>query len=457
MSGKPFFGSDFGEQIYGRESDDQLFGGGDYDAMFGGLGSDLLVGGEGGGYLAGQWGDDTLDGGPGEDELDGGSGNDHLAGGQGDDGYYFDLGYGRDAISDLGGFDQVIFNDDEDKQDIFAGDLQLMRAGDDLVLAANDADQLTIKDWFASLGKPIEEFVFYDNSVLDEGGEDPLAIILSAGDIEDLIESPNQAPALSGPVADTSAREDEPFSYQIPTEAFSDPNPGDTLTYNASLADGSALPNWLTFDPAILTFSGTPANEDVGSLNLQITATDAAGESVADTFTLTVRSTNDTPVLVRPGDRNGLEYEPLSLSMPGYSFADADPGDRSSYSAALGRGSGQDTVIERKTAAGDIAKVFFRVRMAAEKLWFSRDKHDLNVDIIGTGNRLTIETWYKKAKHLLEAFHTADGAVQYEAQVQQLVSAMAAFDPPASAELTLSSDMQEKLEPVLAASWESAA
>ena len=36
-----------------------------------------------------------------------------------------------------------------------------------------------------------------------------------------------------------------PFTYTVP--AFTDRD-GDTLTYYASLEDGSALPNWLTFD-----------------------------------------------------------------------------------------------------------------------------------------------------------------------------------------------------------------
>ncbi|NTV75870.1 MAG: hypothetical protein HGA66_16905, partial [Holophaga sp.] len=35
---------------------------------------------------------------------------------------------------------------------------------------------------------------------------------------------------------------------------------GDTLTYTATQADGSALPTWLTFTAATRTFSGTPLN-----------------------------------------------------------------------------------------------------------------------------------------------------------------------------------------------------
>ncbi|WP_418903715.1 putative Ig domain-containing protein, partial [Pokkaliibacter plantistimulans] len=33
---------------------------------------------------------------------------------------------------------------------------------------------------------------------------------------------------------------------------------GDSLTLSATLADGSALPSWLSFDASTGTFSGTP-------------------------------------------------------------------------------------------------------------------------------------------------------------------------------------------------------
>ena len=63
----------------------------------------------------------------------------------------------------------------------------------------------------------------------------------------------------------------------------------------AVLADGSALPDWLSFDASTRTFSGTPENGDVGSLDVRVTATDPHGSSVDDTFTLTTANTNDGP------------------------------------------------------------------------------------------------------------------------------------------------------------------
>src|SRR5690606_12798857 len=74
-----------------------------------------------------------------------------------------------------------------------------------------------------------------------------------------------------------------------------DVDTGDALTYTAALADGSPLPVWLTFDPATRTFTGTPANADVGSFTVRVSATDSAGASASTPFDLTVANTNDAP------------------------------------------------------------------------------------------------------------------------------------------------------------------
>jgi Ca2+-binding RTX toxin-like protein len=68
------------------------------------------------------------------------------------------------------------------------------------------------------------------------------------------------------------------------------------LTYDATLADGSALPSWLSFDPATMTFSGTPTDADVGTLSLQVTATDTEGASVSDAFNITIEQGSNVVV-----------------------------------------------------------------------------------------------------------------------------------------------------------------
>src|SRR5574340_767087 len=110
------------------------------------------------------------------------------------------------------------------------------------------------------------------------------------------IEGMNDAPLAANPLADQATRQDAAFSFTIPADAFTDIDNGDTLDYAATLADGSTLPSWLSFDVATQTFSGTPANGDVGSLNVLVTATDTGGLSASSVFSLDVINVNDAPV-----------------------------------------------------------------------------------------------------------------------------------------------------------------
>ncbi|MCX7200612.1 MAG: putative Ig domain-containing protein, partial [Proteobacteria bacterium] len=105
----------------------------------------------------------------------------------------------------------------------------------------------------------------------------------------------NDAPVLATPIPDQSATEDTPFSYTVPAGSFTDIDAGDTLTWSATRSDGSALPAWLSFDPAARALSGTPGNADVGSVSLRITVTDMAGATASDTFDVTVANVNDSP------------------------------------------------------------------------------------------------------------------------------------------------------------------
>lgn len=101
---------------------------------------------------------------------------------------------------------------------------------------------------------------------------------------------PNHAPTLANLLPDQYAAFNAQFNFVIPPETFNDADVGDTLGYSATLADGSALPTWLGFEATSGTFSGMPGKNHVGALDIQVTATDSAGESVSDTFSLKVIS-----------------------------------------------------------------------------------------------------------------------------------------------------------------------
>ena len=154
------------------------------------------------------------------------------------------------------------------------------------------------------------------------------------------VENLNDAPTLVNEIPDVTATEDSEFSFTIPENTFQDVDPGDNLTYSATLEDGSELPSWLTFDAATGTFNGTPTNSEVGTLNIKVTATDDAGEAVSDSFDLTVENVNDSPTLVNEiPDVTATEDSEFSFTIPDNTFADVDPGDSLTYSARLEDGS----------------------------------------------------------------------------------------------------------------------
>jgi Putative Ig domain/Peptidase M10 serralysin C terminal/Bacterial pre-peptidase C-terminal domain len=98
----------------------------------------------------------------------------------------------------------------------------------------------------------------------------------------------NAAPTLAAPIADQATAAQQNFGFVVPATAFADIDGVSTLSYSASMADGSALPSWLVLNAVTRAFSGTPSLSDVGALDIRVTATDNAGLSASDVFRLTI-------------------------------------------------------------------------------------------------------------------------------------------------------------------------
>ena len=79
--------------------------------------------------------------------------------------------------------------------------------------------------------------------------------------------------------------------------------------------------------------------------------------------------------------------------------------------------------------------------------------NNLEVSVIGTTDKLSLTNWYLCSQYHVEQFKTSDGKTLLDSQVQNLVSAMAGFSPPAAGQTTLSASYQASLAPVIAANW----
>ncbi|MBF0178205.1 MAG: tandem-95 repeat protein, partial [Magnetococcales bacterium] len=95
--------------------------------------------------------------------------------------------------------------------------------------------------------------------------------------------------AHEGTPADTTASDRSPINFSLTTDPFKDVlTPGSPVTYTTS-----GMPQWLTFDPDKLSFSGYATRNDAGVYTITVTATDGTGLSASGNFQLTVA--NSTP------------------------------------------------------------------------------------------------------------------------------------------------------------------
>ncbi|NJM60864.1 MAG: peptidase C11 clostripain, partial [Oscillatoriales cyanobacterium RU_3_3] len=93
--------------------------------------------------------------------------------------------------------------------------------------------------------------------------------------------SPNNPPVVNVQLPFLFVRNSVPFQISLPPNTFTDPDPGDTLTYSATQINGQPLPSWLTFNPNTLSFNGQSFGLDF--VPIQLTATDRSG-AIADNF-----------------------------------------------------------------------------------------------------------------------------------------------------------------------------
>ena len=261
-------------------------------------GSDSLLGSDSADTLLGLAGNDSLSGGAGDDKLDGGAGMDSLTGGTGADIFAFSNRLDSYRNYNTGGanLSDVItdFDITADKIDLSAIGFTGLGDGKNntVYVVLNSAGTKTyIKSLTADAnGNRFE--VTLDGNYLNK--------LTSANFVFATSPTVNHAPVVATALLDQNATENTPFNYAVPATSFTDPD-NDSLSYTATLADGSALPAWLSFNATNLTFTGTPTSTASGNYNVLVKATDPAGASVSDSFALAVA---DAPANTITGTNN---------------------------------------------------------------------------------------------------------------------------------------------------------
>jgi VCBS repeat-containing protein len=103
----------------------------------------------------------------------------------------------------------------------------------------------------------------------------------------------NDAPVARASAQTLSVAAGAALAHALAPDSFADVDAGDVLQLAATLADGSALPDWLRFDNATGQFSGTPLQ--AGRVQILLTATDRAGTQAQTLVTLDVHAPVTVP------------------------------------------------------------------------------------------------------------------------------------------------------------------
>ncbi|WP_316179578.1 calcium-binding protein [Bradyrhizobium sp. SZCCHNRI1009] len=120
-------------------------------------------------------------------------------------------------------------------------------------------------------------------------------------------------------------------------------------------------------------------------------------------------------------------------------------------------GAGQETIVNgtasSSTASGQLA---FGTGVTDNDLWFLQSGNDLQIDLLGTTQNVTIKNWFSAPSNQLQEI-TA-GGLKIDSQISQLVQAMASyssshagFDPTSAGSQAASSD--PSLQASIAAAW----
>jgi hypothetical protein len=143
----------------------------------------------------------------------------------------------------------------------------------------------------------------------------------------------NDAPTLENAIPNQIVNQDAVYNFTIPANTFKDIDAGDILTYSAS------YPEWMQFDAATGTFTGTPGNSEVGIYNISVTATDLSFASVSNEFYVEVLNINDAPTVANAiPDQTVPVNNSFLYQIPENTFTDIDQNDSLTYSAQIAGG-----------------------------------------------------------------------------------------------------------------------
>ncbi|REE01520.1 tandem-95 repeat protein [Marinoscillum furvescens] len=137
----------------------------------------------------------------------------------------------------------------------------------------------------------------------------------------------NDAPEVTMTIADMSVAEDAAFNYEIPSTLFWDVDGDDTSIESVEMIGLERTEaSWLNYNAKTNTLSGTPLQENIGTVEVTITGSDDELSS-STAFLITVTNTNDLPVISQELSINADEDDAPQTIDLNEIFSDEDGDD----------------------------------------------------------------------------------------------------------------------------------
>ncbi|MDV6345864.1 calcium-binding protein [Nitrosomonas sp. Is37] len=368
------------------------------DNITGFASNDTIDGLAGNDSLSGAGGNDTLMGGIGNDTLSGDNGNDVLEGGEGTDMLY--SGSGDDSLRGGAG-----------ANDYLSGD-----AGNDTYLFAAGEGNTSINNYDTSAGRhDVLRFMEGVNPGEVTVTRDPSNLYLTLQSTGEKITISNYF------------YQDAASAYVLDTIEFSDGTSWDVATVKQKVLQGTAGADNIT---------GFASNDTIDGL--------------AGNDTLSGGNSND---VLEGGEGTDMLYGGSGGdSLRGGAGAnDYLTGDGGNDTYLFNTADGKDTInnYDTEVASFDILRI---TDVSFENLWFSRSGNNLQLNIVGTDDQLTITNWYSGDIYQLNQIITGS-SILLNKHVDQLVSAMSSYEVPSGAGNVISQDVMDALQSVFTEVW----
>lgn len=395
LAGVLAHGNALGNVITGSDTADFIDSRAGNDTIVSGAGNDIIWAGEGDDSVEGGIGNDYIDGGAGTNILYGGDGNDTLVAGIGDDTLYGGNGDDTYYVS-FDAADTEVIQFTRVKETGTTGIDTVILTTDGRFFMPENVENLTLMGTNWGKGNALDNIITAlggRGTIEGREGNDKLF----GGTGADFLLGGKGDDSLDGGDGGDYLRGDANLDSQLPS----------TWAGNDTLRGGAGN------DAIWGELGGDHLNGDSGNDSLD-------GGEGNDVFNGGVH--NDTLI---------------------------DTSTTSNDIYVWGRDQGIDTLSD----SGGTDRLDILSGVTANQLWLRHVGNNLEISVIGTNDKFTVNNWYASAANQIESVKLSDGKTLAASNVDNLVNAMVTFNPPASGQTTLPADYQASLNPVIAANW----